>query len=126
MFDQFKAMGALAGLMKNQDKLKAAAEELKDRLGEMRVSAETGGGAVRATASGHMRIVSIEVEPAVFTGLAGDEAAENKTLAEDLIAGAVNAALTKAQELAQQELAAAMSDMGLPDLPPDFGRLLGG
>jgi nucleoid-associated protein EbfC len=125
MMEQFKMMGALAGLMKNQERLREMSEELKQRLEQVRVSAETGGGAVRATASGKLRIVSIDIDPAMFQGLASSGSDEDRGLAEDLIAGAVNAALEKAQEAAQQEIAAMMGDLGLPNLPEGLGGLLG-
>ncbi len=125
MMGQFKMMGALAGLMKNQERLREMSEDLKKRLGELRVSAETGGGAVRATASGKLRIISIDIDPAMFQGLAtGSD--DDRVLAEDLMAGAVNAALEKAQEAAQQEIAEMMQTLGLPDLPEGLGGLLGG
>ncbi|MFG0252209.1 MAG: YbaB/EbfC family nucleoid-associated protein [Phycisphaerales bacterium JB038] len=125
MMEQFKMMGALAGLMKNQERLREMSEELKQRLEQVRVTAETGGGAVRATASGKLRIISIEIDPAMFQGLASAGSDEDRGLAEDLIAGAVNAALEKAQEAAQQEIAAMMGDLGLPNLPEGLGGLLG-
>ncbi|MCK4873026.1 MAG: YbaB/EbfC family nucleoid-associated protein [Phycisphaerales bacterium] len=125
MMDQFKMMGALAGLMKNQDRLKELAEDLKHKLGELRVTAETGGGAVRATASGHMRIISIEIDQAMLAGFISADRPDDRMLAEDLIAGAVNAALERAQEAAQQVITAAMSELGLPSLPPGLTGLLG-
>ena len=59
MLDHFKGMASMAGLMKDLPKLKARMEEVKARLGEVRVEAETGGGAVRATVSGHLEVVGI-------------------------------------------------------------------
>jgi hypothetical protein len=126
MMGQFKMMGALAGLMKNQDRLREMSEELKQRLSDLRVSAETGGGAVRATANGKMRILSIDIDPTMFQGLASSGSDDDRILAEDLIAGAVNAALEKAQEAAQEEIASMMGDLGLGELPEGLGGLLGG
>ena len=125
MLDQFKMMGALAGLLRNQERIKELSEDVKQRLAEIRVSAETGGGAVRATASGTMRIVSVDIEPTMLQALVESEGDENRMLAEDLIAGAVNAALEKAQQAAQDEVAAVMGEVGLPDLPGSLGGFLG-
>ena len=125
MMEQFKMMGALAGLMKNQQKLREIGEEVKRKLAELRVTAETGGGAVRATASGSMRIISVELEPSLFSGLVGSGGEDDRMLAEDLIAGAVNAALEKAQLAAQEEVSSAMGGLGLPDIPADLTNLLG-
>ena len=46
-------------------------------------------------------------------------------MAEDLLAGAVNAALAKAREAAQQQLAAVAGEMNLPLPPGGLGGLLG-
>ena len=42
MFDQLKGLGAMAGLMKDLPKLKAQLEEVKQRLAEITVEAESG------------------------------------------------------------------------------------
>ncbi len=117
MFDQLKGMAGLAGLMKDLPRIKAKMEEIKTRLGEKTVSAETGGGAVRATASGHLKIVSIEIDQVLMAGLIDADTEQDKAMAEDLIAGAVNAALASARELAEQEVKSAADEFGLP-LPP--------
>jgi DNA-binding protein YbaB len=123
MFDQLKGMAGLAGLMKDLPRIKEKLEEVKERLGRTTVEAETGGGAVRAVANGQLRIVSVHVEPAMLSGLVDAGSDEDRAVAEDLIAGAVNAALTKARELAEREMRAAAADLGIP-LPPGVGGLL--
>ncbi len=117
MFDNLKGMAGLAGLMKDLPKLKAKMDEIKMRLGEMTVSAETGGGAVQVTATGLLRVVSINLDQSLLTGLVDPRNPDDRVVAEDLIVGAVNAALQKARELAEREMAAAAGEMGLP-LPP--------
>ncbi len=117
MFENLKGMAGLAGLMKDLPKIKAKMDEIKMRLGEMTVSAETGGGAVRVTANGLLRVVSINLDQSLITGLVDPRNPDDRVVAEDLIVGAVNAALGKARELAEREMAAAAGEMGLP-LPP--------
>ena len=117
MFDNLKGMAGLAGLMKDLPKIKAKMDEIKMRLGEMTVSAETGGGAVQVTANGLLRVVSINLDPSLITGLVDPRNPDDRVVAEDLIVGAVNAALQKARELAEREMAAAAGEIGLP-LPP--------
>ncbi len=124
MFDNLKNMAGLAGLLKDLPKIKAKLDEVKQQLSEKTVTSETGGGAVRATASGLLKIVSIEIDPALMAGLADPADPQDKVIAEDLIAGAVNAALTKARELAEQEMAAAASDLGVPLPPGGLGGLI--
>jgi nucleoid-associated protein EbfC len=122
MFDNLKAMGAVAGLLQNQDKLKGAMERVKRSLAEMRLSGESGGGAVRSVVSGDLRVVSVEIGPAVATGLSSDS---SRRMAEVLIAEAVNDGLRKAQAAARDAISAEAKALGLPDLPAGLGGLLG-
>jgi DNA-binding protein YbaB len=122
MFDNLKAMGALAGLMKNQDKLKAAMERVKRTLADTRLTGESGSGAVRAIVTGDLRILSVEVGPALAAGLAD---AASRRMAETLIAEAVNDGLRKAQAEAARVMSAEAKELGLPDLPGGLAGLLG-
>lgn len=117
MFDNLKNMSGLAGIMKDLPKLKERMETVKAELGEKTVEAETGGGAVRVTANGLLRVTSIEIDPAMLGGLVNADDPEDRAMAQDLITGAVNAALEKSREMAEQEMSEAASEMGLP-LPP--------
>ncbi len=124
MIDSFKNMANLAGLMKDLPKIKAKMAEVKEQLGELVVEAETGGGAVRAKANGLMRVVSIEVDQALLAGLVDAHDPDDRAMAQDLIVGAVNAALTKAREAAEQQMADAAGEMGLPLPPGGLGGLM--
>jgi len=72
VIDAFKSMGALAGLMKNKEKLAESAERVKARLAQVRVDGEAGAGAVRVTASGEMKILEVHIEPAVASSFGDD------------------------------------------------------
>jgi DNA-binding YbaB/EbfC family protein len=124
MFDNLKGMAQVAGLLKDLPKIKARLEQVKQELAEKTVTAETGGGAVRATANGLMKIVSIEVDAALMAGLADASNPQDKAIAEDLIAGAVNAALSKSREVAEKQMADAAGEMGIPLPPGGLGGLL--
>ena len=117
MFDNLKGMAGLAGIMKDLPKIKAKMEEVKQRLGELTVDAETGGGAVRATANGQLRLVSLHIDQAILSGFVDAANPDDRIIAEELIIGAVNTALEKARELAEQEMSGAAGELGLP-LPP--------
>lgn len=122
MFDQLKMAGALAGLLKNKEGLKAAGERIRTRLKEVRAGGASGGGAVRATATGELRIESIQIEPALAAGLA-DPA--SRAYAEQLIAEAVNNALDQAKAVAQREAAKEAEALGLPGMDGLAGMLGG-
>lgn len=124
MFDQLKNMAGMAGLLRDLPKIKARIQQVKDNLARITVDAETGGGAVRATANGQSRIVSLHVDQPLIAGLVDSSNADDRAMAEDLIVGAVNAALEKARERAEQELSAAAQEMNLPIPPGGLGGIL--
>lgn len=121
MFDQMKTMGALAGLLKNRAKMEEIAHRLKETLEAVRGEGEAGGGAVRVTASGRMRIVRVELSPALAAG-AGDD------MASRLIEEATNAALADAELRAKDAVEREMRAMDIPGgeaLAGSLGGLLG-
>ncbi len=124
MFDSLKGMAGLAGLLKDLPRIKAKMEQVKQRLGEQTVSAETGGGAVQVTANGLLRVVSLELDQSLLRGLVDPANPDDRALAEDLIVGAVNTALEKAREMAQQQLVAAADELGVPVPPGTIERLM--
>jgi DNA-binding YbaB/EbfC family protein len=124
MFENLKGIAGLAGIMKDLPRLKQKLEEVKEQLGAMTVEAETGGGAVRVTANGLLRVVSVELDPALISGLVDPANEQDRAIAEDLITGAVNSALQKARELAEREMASAANEMGLPLPPGGLGGLI--
>ncbi len=125
MLDNLKGMTALAGMMKDLPRIKARLEEVRERLEQTRVEAETGGGAVRATASGHLRLVAIDVDPALLSALVDADVPEDRAMATELIVGAVNAALQKSREEAADQMREAAADLGLPLPPGVVDSLLG-
>ncbi len=120
MFDQFKAMGALAGLMKDQERLREVGERLVSELDAARVRGEAGAGAVRVTATGKARIVGVEIAPAAVSAMASDAA---RPEVEALIAEATNDALRQAQDLMREKAQEAARELGLPEIP-GIDRLL--
>jgi nucleoid-associated protein EbfC len=117
----FKTMGAIAGLLKNRDKLEAAAQRIKDQLAATEVTGEAAGGAVRAVVGGDLKVRSITLEPAVTQGLGADD--NSRSLAQTLIVEAVNDGMTKAQQAARDIVQREAADLGLPQLPQLSGLL---
>ena len=124
MFDQLKGMAGIAGLMKDLPRIKAELEAVKVRLADRTASAETGGGAVRATANGLQKIVGLEIDPAMMATFVNAENPDDQALAADLVMGAVNTALDKARAMAEEEFANAAQDLGLPIPPGGLGGLM--
>jgi len=84
-----------------------------DAEAALRYQADSGGGAVTATVDGRGTLVGIKIQP---------DATEDVELLEDLVTSAVRAASAKAQQAAQQDLAAMTGGMNIPGL----SDLLGG
>ncbi|MDH3521553.1 MAG: YbaB/EbfC family nucleoid-associated protein [Myxococcales bacterium] len=82
-------------------------EDLQRELAARQVEGSAGGGMVKAVASGALRILSIRIEPSLI------ESADRDML-QDLTAAAVNAALSNAQRLIQEEMQRASSGLALP------------
>ncbi len=96
----------LARAQEMQTRLASAQRELARRT----VEASAGGGMVTAVATGDLRIAEVRIEPSVLE--AGDRA-----MLQDLVAAAVNAALARAQQMAQEEMQKIAGVAGLPGLP---------
>ncbi|MHC4108853.1 MAG: YbaB/EbfC family nucleoid-associated protein [Planctomycetota bacterium] len=91
MFDSLKGMAGLAGLLKDLPRIKAKMEQVKQRLGEQTVTAETGGGAVQVTANGLLRVVSLEVDQSLLRGLVDPANPDDRALGKSPGDGAAGA-----------------------------------
>jgi len=125
MFESIKGMAGMANLMRDLPRIKARMDKVKQDLANINVQAETGGGAVKATANGQLRIVGVHVDHALISSLIDPANPDDRSMAEDLIVVAVNAALEKARERAEQELANAAAELNLPIPASGLGGLLG-
>jgi hypothetical protein len=82
----------------------AKAQEMQSRLAKVQrelarrtVEASAGGGMVTVVASGELRIIEVRIEPGLIES--GD-----RTMLQDLVAAAANAALADAQKMVQAEM----------------------
>lgn len=87
----------LAELMQQAQALQEKLKGMQEQAASKTVDAESGGGMVRVTADGSMRIRRITIDPALI-------GANDKPMLEDLIVVAVNDALAKARDLVAQEM----------------------
>jgi len=94
-------------LMRQARKLEKAMAEAKEKLSDVVVEAESGGGLVRVTMNGRHQIVKLAVDPKIV------DPAERAML-EDLVAAAVNAASEKARAAADEALQKATGGIKIP------------
>ncbi len=116
MFDQLKTMKQLAGLMGNAGEMKAKFEAMQRDLAEKTVEAEAGGGAVRVTVNGNLKLTQVQLDPRLTAAAAGPATDADRRMVEQLIVEATNAALEKAQEMLKGEMASLTGGMNIPGL----------
>ena len=116
-------MGAVAGLLKNRDQIKAAGDRIQHRLEAMRISGESEGGLAKAIVTGKMEVLSIDISPTLASGLGSGEE-QNRAMATGLIAAAVNQALRKAQAAVAEAIDEEGEKLGLPGLGEQLGQIL--
>ena len=82
---------------------------MQDELGKQTVIGTSGGGMVTVTATGKQEIVSVHIDPTVVN-------AEDVPMLEDLVQAAVNDALRRSKELAQNEIGSLTGGLNLPGM----------
>ncbi len=102
----------LKGLFEAAQRIQVEMARVKTELGNKTVSAETGGGLVQCTANGKGDLVALQVDPSLL-------GPENQQMLQDLVLAAVNLALERARQMAQEEVVRATGGMQLP--PGMFG-----
>ncbi|HAC26195.1 MAG TPA: DNA-binding protein [Cytophagales bacterium] len=111
MLDMMKMMGKVKEM---QTRLKEAQENLVN----VRASAESGAGLVKATVNGRKQLVALDIDPSILKS-------EDKVLVQDLVVAAVNKAQEEADVLAKEEIKKSTEGL-LPNMPGmDFSNLMG-
>ena len=100
-------MGMNMGM--NYQKMMKQMEKMQEELGEKRINATSGGGAVSVTVNGLHELVEVKIDPAAIDP-------EDVTMLEDLILTAANEALRKAQEVANSQLGKITGGLSIPGL----------
>ena len=90
---------------KMQEQLLAA----QQKASETEVSASAGGGAVKVSASGDMRLKSLTIDPSAVDP-------DDVEMLEDLIMAAVNDVLESAEQMASQQMSAVAGGLNIPGL----------
>ncbi len=101
--------GGMQGMLKQVQKMQEEMQRVQAELANKTVSAEAGGGIIKAVANGHKEIISIEIDAQVIKP-------EEKEILEDLVVAAVNKALNSASKLAEEEMSKVTKGMIPPGL----------
>lgn len=97
--------GNMANLMKQAQKMQKDMEKMQDELKEKTVEASAGGGAINVIVTGKKEIKEITIKPEVVDP-------DDVEMLQDLILAAVNEALRKADEMANNEMGRLTGGMG--------------
>jgi len=96
-------------IMRQVKELQAKMAKAQEELGRTQVEGTAGGGVVTVVVDGHQNVLSVKISPeAVDT--------DDISLLEDLVLAAVNEAMKKAQELAQERLGGLTGGLNIPGL----------
>jgi len=107
-----RGMGNMNEMFKKAQKMQEDFQRMQDELKEKTVEASAGGGAVTVTANGAKQVTGIKVDKELA------ESGDIEML-QDLVLAAVNEALNKAQEMADEETKKITGGLGL-NLPNMF------
>lgn len=102
------AKGGMGNLMKQAQQMQEKLQEAQEQLSEVKVEGTAGGGMVTVVANGKQEILEVKIEEEVME--------DDVEILEDLIVAAVNQAMTKAGEAAQEKMNEATGGL-LSNLP---------
>ena len=101
--------GQLAGLMKQAQQMQDNMRKMQEQLAQVEVEGQSGAGLVKVVATCRNEIRRISIDPSLL--------ADDRDMLEDLVVAALNDALRKAEQTAQDKMGSVTA--GLP-LPPGF------
>ena len=92
-------------MMQQVQKMQAEMQQAQEELASETVTASAGGGAVKATMTGGLELVSLEINPEVLDP-------EDVEMLQDMVLAAVNESLNSAQEMASKRLGGITGGLG--------------
>ena len=101
--------GNMKNMMKQAQKMQAEMARVQKELEEKEVEATSGGGVVRVVVSGKLELKQLEIDQDAIDP-------EDKEILEDMILGAVNEGMRKAQDMAAKEMQKVTGGLSLPGM----------
>ena len=97
----------IQNMLKQAQEVMAAQQEAQEALKEQKVEASAGGGMVKVTVTGDLRLESLTIDPDAVDP-------EDVEMLQDMVLAATNEALRSAQELAANKMQQATGGLGGP------------
>jgi hypothetical protein len=101
--------GQLAGLMKQAQQMQDNMRKMQEQLALVEVEGQSGAGMVKVLITCRNEVKRVSIDPSLLT--------DDKDMLEDLVVAAVNDAIRRAEQTAQERMGSLTA--GLP-LPPGF------
>jgi DNA-binding YbaB/EbfC family protein len=98
-------------LMRQAKKLEKAMADAKEKLSEVAVEAESGGGLVKVSMNGKCEVTRLSIDAKAL-----GEGAPDLAMLEDLVTAAVNAAAEKARTAADEHMQKATGGIKIPGI----------
>ncbi|MHB1190796.1 MAG: YbaB/EbfC family nucleoid-associated protein [Armatimonadota bacterium] len=105
----FGKIGDMAGMMKQAKKMYEAVQQVQEELAAERIEASSGGGMVKAVATGAGDLVEVKINPDAIDP-------DDVEMLEDLVTTAVREALAKAKEISEAKMGQVTGGLGLPGM----------
>ena len=96
-------------MMRQAQQLQQRLAKMQEELESATVEATAGGGMVKAVVTGKQTVASISINPEAVDP-------DDVELLEEMVMAAINEALVKSQELAQQKMASITGGLNIPGL----------
>ncbi|MFM7151215.1 MAG: YbaB/EbfC family nucleoid-associated protein [Gemmataceae bacterium] len=107
MFDLFKNMGQMSGLLKNLPRLQEEIAQMQERLSQVVAEGDAGAGMVKIRVNGRAEVLSCSISEEALK-------INDREMLEDLIKAAANQALGRSREQVAEETNKLAMSMGLP------------
>ncbi len=115
----FKGIGGLGSLLKQASQISSKMEGLNEELRNRKATGSAGGGMVEIEVNGLVEVLNCRIEPTLL-------AQGDTELLEQLVAGAVNQAVTKAKQIHAECVKSITGGIDLPGLDSAMGKFFGG
>jgi DNA-binding YbaB/EbfC family protein len=92
-------------MMQQVQKMQEEMQRAQEELARETVTASAGGGAVKATITGGLELVDLQIDPEVLDP-------DDVEMLQDMVLAAVNEALTSSQEMASKKLGGITGGLG--------------
>ena len=99
----------MGNLQRMQQQMMQELGRIQDELRTLTVDGTSGGGVVRATATGEQRLLSVTIDPSAVDP-------SDVEMLQDLIVAAVNEAMTASKQLAETKMSALTGGLKLPGM----------